>query len=85
MALRVLTTIRNMAWPLTSDMNGLEDDYSFLEAAEMYGWECEVDAKACDGYYDVIFISSNGYWPTRKIAALSWFHLDGFTVDGPAL
>ena len=84
MTLAVKTTIRNMGRANPSDWED-EDDYKFLVAAWEFDWECTVDNKAGDGYFDVTFVATPAIWPPKKIAALSWYHLDGFTVNGPEL
>jgi hypothetical protein len=82
MALKLETNIRNMSdfsergW--VAEM-GDADDYNALVACEEYDLPVEVLCEATDGYYDVKTPSG------RVINALSWWHLDGFTENGPSL
>ena len=78
MALRIETTIRNMADVSASDFVN-EEDYDILVGLEEDGLPVVIDCEATDGYFDVTTPSG------REIAALSWFHLDGFTEKGPSL
>ena len=77
MALKVTTTIRNIHEVDRSD--GLEDTYDQLVAAEEAGSEVTVDCLALDGYYNVTLADGT------QVAALSWYHLDGFEEDGPVV
>lgn len=77
MALKVTTTIRNIHEVDRSD--GLEDTYDKLVAAEEEGTEVTVDCLALDGYYDVTLADGT------EVAALSWYHLEGFEEDGPVI
>lgn len=77
MPLKVTTTIRNIHEVDRSD--GLEDTYDQLVAAQSAGTEVTVDCLACDGYYDVTLADGT------EVAALSWYHLDGFGENGPVI
>jgi hypothetical protein len=81
MALKVTTTLRNMRH--VSHLDGfVGDDYDYLVQAEEYGHTITVNCLATDGYYDVTLTR----YPTdREVAALSWYHLDGFDENGPVI
>ena len=75
MALRIETTIRNMGWVSAEDF-GNSEDFEILCGLEDDGIPVTVNCCATDGYYDVTTPAG------REIAALSWFHLDGFNDLG---
>ena len=76
MALKIETTIRNIREVSAGDF-GDEDDHEILKGLEDDEIPVTVDCLATDGYYDVTTPSG------RVIAALSWYHLDGFNENGP--
>lgn len=75
MALKIETTIRNIR-ELSAD-EFAPGDYDILLGLEEDEIPVTVDCLATDGYYDVTTPSG------REIAALSWYHLDGFNETGP--
>lgn len=75
MALKIETTIRNIH-ELTAD-EFVPGDYDILLNLEENEIPVTVDCLATDGYYDVS--APSGHF----IAALSWYHLDGFNEHGP--
>ena len=74
MALKIETTLRNI-----HEMSAYEfpeGDYDILLSLEEDEIPVTVDCIAMDGYYDITTPSG------REIAALSWYHLDGFDENG---
>lgn len=75
MALKIETTLRNIREMSADDFP--EGDYDILLGLEEDEIPVTVDCIATDGYYDITTPSGH------KIAALSWYHLDGFDENGP--
>lgn len=79
MALKIETTIRNINEYTRRDWiaeHGIGAEYDILLGLEEEGIPVMVDCIATDGYYDITTPSG------RKIAALSWYHLNGFDEQG---
>ena len=78
MALQIQTTLRNIGEMSAEDFP--DGDYEILLGLQEDDIPVTVDCVATDGYFDVTTPSG------RVIAALSWYHLDGFDEEGiPAL
>ena len=75
MALKIETTLRNIREMSADDFP--EGDYDILLGLEEDEIPVTVDCIATDGYYDITTPSGH------EIAALSWYHLDGFDENGP--
>lgn len=78
MALKIETTLRNIREMSADDFG--PGDFEILLGLQEDELPVTVDCIATDGYFDVTTPSG------REIAALSWYHLDGFDEKGiPAL
>lgn len=69
------TTIRNITHVDVSDFGGDDNAYHRLVEAQRSGQEVTVDCEATDGYYDLTLEDGT------ELAAISWYHLVGFTQE----